>query len=125
MSKKKDRKRLWSLCILLSLAAAAISGCSGSGKNTSSGGGGGTEPDPDKVYDITYTGYWCYSDYEDGSFAEKMIEDALNINLTVEKAETTDTIDLLLASGEMPDCMWTEVLTLSWLQALELIRSIP
>ncbi len=125
MSKKKDRKRLWSLCILLSLAAAAISGCSGSGKNTSSGGGGGTEPDPDKVYDITYTGYWCYSDYEDGSFAEKMIEDALNINLTVEKAETTDTIDLLLASGEMPDCMWTEEKTLSWMQAQELIRTIP
>lgn len=125
MSKKKDRKRLWSLCILLSLAAAAISGCSGSGKNTSSGGGGGTEPDPDKVYDITYTGYWCYSDYEDGSFAEKMIEDALNINLTVEKAETTDTIDLLLASGEMPDCMWTEEKTLSWMQDQELIRTIP
>ncbi len=125
MSKKKDRKRLWSLCILLSLAAAAISGCSGSGKNISSGGGGGTEPDPDKVYDITYTGYWCYSDYEDGSFAEKMIEDALNINLTVEKAETTDTIDLLLASGEMPDCMWTEEKTLSWMQAQELIRTIP
>ena len=125
MSKKKDRKRLWSLCILLSLAAAAISGCSGSGKNTSSGGGGGTEPDPDKVYDITYTGYWCYSDYEDGSFAEKMIEDALNINLTVEKAETTDTIDLLSASGEMPDCMWTEEKTLSWMQAQELIRTIP
>ncbi len=125
MSKKRDRKRLWSLCILLSLAAAAISGCSGSGKNTSSGGGRGAEPDPDKVYDITYTGYWCYSDYEDGSFAEKMIEDALNINLTVEKAETTDTIDLLLASGEMPDCMWTEEKTLSWMQAQELIRTIP
>lgn len=125
MSKKRDRKRLWSLCILLSLAAAAISGCSGSGKSTSSGGGRGAEPDPDKVYDITYTGYWCYSDYEDGSFAEKMIEDALNINLTVEKAETTDTIDLLLASGEMPDCMWTEEKTLSWMQAQELIRTIP
>lgn len=125
MSKKRDRKRLWSLCILLSLAAAAISGCSGSGKSTSSGGGRGAEPDPDKVYDITYTGYWCYSDYEDGSFAEKMIEDALNINLTVEKAETTDTIDLLLASGEMPDCMWTEEKTLSWMQDQELIRTIP
>ena len=54
-----------------------------------------------------------------------MIEDALNINLTVEKAETVDTIDLLLASGEMPDCMWTESKTPSWMQEQELIRTIP
>lgn len=109
----------------LTLCAAVImSGCSGS-----FGGGskeaGSQEPDPDKTYDITYTGYWCFSDYEDGSFAEKMIEDALNVNITVEKAETPDTIDLLLASGEMPDCMWTEEKTPSWMQEQELIRTIP
>ena len=111
-----------SLCTTILLSA-----CSG-GSNTSSSGtssGDAVEPDPNKTYDITYTGYWCYSDYEDGSYIEKMIEDALNINLTVEKAETTDTIDLLLASGEMPDCMWTESKTPSWMQEQELIRTIP
>lgn len=102
--------------------AIALSGCSGSKDGTASGGGA---PDPDKTYDISYTGQWCYSDYEDGSFAEKMIEDALNINITVEKAETSDTIDLLLASGEMPDCMWTESKTPSWMMDQELIRTIP
>ena len=43
----------------------------------------------------------------------------------MEKAETADTIDLLLASGEMPDCMWTERKTPSWMQEQELIRAIP
>lgn len=104
----------------------AVTGCSGStGTDTVTSNGKSVEPDPDKTYDITYTGQWCYSDYEDGSYVEKMIEDALNINITVEKAETSDTIDLLLGSGEMPDCMWTEKKTPSWMQEQELIRTIP
>lgn len=104
--------------------AMVLSACSGAAKEADSTGEG-TQPDPDQTYDISYTGQWCYSDYEDGSFAEKMIEDALNINITVEKAETSDTIDLLLASGEMPDCMWTESKTPNWMQEQELIRTIP
>ena len=120
--KKTGKKVLpLTLCVVL-----VLSGCSGSSnKAASAGGEGKADPDPNKTYDITYTGQWCFSDYEDGSFAERMIEDALNINLTVEKAETVDTIDLLLASGEMPDCMWTESKTPSWMQEQELIRTIP
>lgn len=119
---KKTMKRVLPLTLC---GIVAISGCSGSSKSVSGSGDGSVEPDPNKTYDITYTGQWCFSDYEDGSFAEKMIEDALNINITVEKAETADTIDLLLASGEMPDCMWTERKTPSWMQEQELIRTIP
>lgn len=124
-------KRKLSMLLALTLCGSLmLSGC-GSSENqnaqtSGSGAASGTaEPDPDKTYDISYTGQWCYSDYEDGSYVEKMIEDALNINLTVEKAETSDTIDLLLASGEMPDCMWTESKTVSWMQEQELIRTIP
>lgn len=36
---------------------------------------------------------WSGADYEDGSYIETMIEDALNVDITVEKAETNDTID--------------------------------
>ena len=118
---KKTRKKTIPFILCGTMAMAGCSGPSGTGSQ----GGGGGEPDPDKTYDISYTGQWCYSDYEDGSFAEKMIEDALNINITVEKAETSDTIDLLLASGEMPDCMWTESKTPNWMQEQELIRTIP
>ena len=57
------------------------------------------QPDPDERYSISYTGMWSGADYEDGSYIETMIEDALNVDITVEKAETNDTIDLLLASG--------------------------
>lgn len=123
--KKKTARRALPLALCTALAASGCAGCAG---GTSTSGGGAkenAEPDPNKTYDISYTGQWCYADYEDGSYLEKMIEDALNINLTVEKAETSDTIDLLLASGEMPDCMWTESKTPKWMQAQELIRPIP
>lgn len=107
-------------------ATMLLSGCSKSSDTSAvSTGGGSKEPDMEKTYDISYTGHWCKADYEDGSYVERMIEDALNINLTVEKAETKDTIDLLLASGEMPDCMWTEEKTASWMMDQELIRMIP
>ncbi len=124
---RKHIKRVLAAGLWVSLV---LSGCSGaSGGSGSSGeskkGGISGEPDTEKTYDITYTGQWCYADYEDGSYVERMIEDALNINLTVEKAETSDTVDLLLASGEMPDCMWTEVKTPSWMREQELIRTIP
>lgn len=123
-------KRKVSMLLSLALCGSLIlAGCGGADNGVPASGNGESaqiaEPDPDKVYDISYTGYWCFSDYEDGSFVEQMIEDALNINITVEKAETSDTIDLLLASGEMPDCMWTESKTVSWMQEQELIRTIP
>ena len=118
------RKKMIKKALPITLCASVVMAGCGSSQKTGSAGSS-TEPDPGKTYDISYTGQWCYSDYEDGSFAEKMIEDALNINITVEKAETADTIDLLLASGEMPDCMWTESKTPNWMQEQELIRTIP
>ncbi|MDE6202811.1 MAG: hypothetical protein K2G19_04975, partial [Lachnospiraceae bacterium] len=120
---KKRIEKISAAVLCVTLLLSGCSGSSGAGASASAGGSG--EPDPDKTYDISYTGQWCFADYEDGSYVEKMIEDALNINLTVEKAETTDTIDLLLASGEMPDCMWSEVKTASWMREQELIRTIP
>lgn len=123
---RKNRKRVIAAMMCTTVTAAALAGCSSSSGGSSSGEGSGSrEPDPDKTYDISYTGQWCNADYEDGSYIERMIEDALNINITVEKAETTDTIDLLLASGEMPDCMWSGVKTPSWMMEQELIRTIP
>ncbi len=119
---KKNRRIL----AVILCATMLLSGCSKtSDRSAVSTGGGSKEPDMEKTYDISYTGHWCKADYEDGSYVERMIEDALNINLTVEKAETKDTIDLLLASGEMPDCMWTEEKTASWMMDQELIRMIP
>ena len=82
------------------------------------------QPDPDERYSISYTGMWSGADYEDGSYIETMIEDALNVDITVEKAETNDTIDLLLASGEMPDCGWFNK-TVNWMYEQELARTIP
>ncbi len=84
-------------------------------------------PQPeDKTYDITYTStWWCDSTYEHGGYIESMIEDALNINLEVKPLDTTTTQDLMLASGEMPDCMWTSSKTPAWMYDNELPRTIP
>lgn len=115
------KKKTWKKAAALAAAAATAA----SGMAVSVSAADVPQPDPDKRYEITYTGYWCNSDYEDGSYIETMIEDALNIDITVEKAETADTIDLLLASGEMPDVMWTESKTTNWMYEQELVRPIP
>lgn len=115
------KKKTWKKTAALAVAmATAVSGMA-----VSASAAEVPQPDPDKRYELTYTGYWCNSDYEDGSYIETMIEDALNMDITVEKAETSDTIDLLLASGEMPDVMWTESKTASWMYEQELVRTIP
>lgn len=128
------KRKLASLLVEVILCGSLlVTGCSGQsqgsvgdqdGSQAAVNEDGIPQADPDKRYDISYTGYWCFSSYEDGSYVEKMIEDALNVDITVEKAETSDTIDLLLASGEMPDCMWIDK-PVDWMQEQELIRTIP
>lgn len=110
------------VCLFLTgiVAATALTGCGSSSEN---GGSSSAKKDGEKTK-ITYTGYWCDADYEDDSYCEKMIEDALDIDIEVEKAETNDTIDLLLASDEMPDCAWLDKEP-SWMYEQELVRTIP
>lgn len=118
------------LCCSMVFTGCAGQAESGAGESASDSAGdavnenGIPQPDPEERYDISYTGYWCYSSYQDDNYVEKMIEDALNIDITVEKAETSDTIDLLLASGEMPDCMWIDKEP-GWMYEQELVRTIP
>lgn len=121
--RKRKKIRTKQMTAIVMSTVFVLSGCSSASDANSTSSSG--ESDSEKAYDISYTGQWCNADYKDGSYVERLIEDALNINLTVEKAETTDTIDLLLASGEMPDCMWSVVKTASWMMEQELIRTIP
>lgn len=114
------KRKVVSLLLLGTMAATTVlSGCGGS-KGSDKGGKKGD----DEKMSLSYTGYWCNADYEDDSYVEKKIEDALNLDITVEKAETSDTIDLLLASGEMPDCAWLDK-TQDWMYEQELVRTIP
>lgn len=112
------RKVVSLLLIGTMITSAMLSGCGSKGGSDKGGDKEG------KRIPLSYTGYWCNADYEDGSYVEKMIEDALNLDITVEKAETSDTIDLLLASGEMPDCAWLDK-TPDWMYEQELVRTIP
>lgn len=76
----------------------------------------------DEFFEITYTGYWSDDTYEDESYCENLLEDALNIELEV--VTTSNNLDSILATGQMPDCMWADY-TVAYMQEQELIRSIP
>lgn len=57
--------------------------------------------------EISYWGYWC-ANATDGNYCEKLIEDALNINIKAVNISQNDSdqVNLMLTSGEMPDCGW-------------------
>lgn len=95
------------------LSMTILSGC---GKETADG--------QEKVYEITYTGYWSDDTYKDENYVENMIEDALNIELSVVKTADESTLDTLLATGQMPDCMWCDK-EVAFMQEQELTRNIP
>lgn len=74
---------------------------------------------------ISYYAYWCGA-LDPGSYVETFVEDHLNMNIEVRKVSHTDkeAVNLMLASGEMPDCGWFEH-TYAQMEDEELIRSIP
>lgn len=110
------KKRVVSLLLAGLLCVTSFAGCGSKG--------GDKKGESGEREQLTYTGYWCNADYEDGSYCEKMVEDALDIDIKVEKADTADAIDLLLASGDMPDCAWLDKEP-DWMYENELVRTIP
>lgn len=74
---------------------------------------------------ISYYAYWCGA-LDPGSYVESFVEDQLNMNIEVRKVSHTDkeAVNLMLASGEMPDCGWFEH-TFAQMSNEELIRPIP
>ena len=85
--RKRKKIRTKQMTAIVMSTVFVLSGCSSASDANSTSSSG--ESDSEKAYDISYTGQWCNADYKDGSYVERLIEDALNINLTVEKAETT------------------------------------
>lgn len=81
----------------------------------------GAEEEP---MELTYTGWWSDSDYQHGNYVETMIEEALNVDITVITNEDGATIDLMLAAGDMPDMMWGGK-GVDWMYDHELVRPIP
>ncbi len=79
----------------------------------------------DEIPTVSYYAYWCGT-LEPGSYVESYLEDRLNMNLDVRKVNHTDkeAVNLMLASGDMPDCGWFEH-NYTQMNDEELIRSIP
>jgi len=82
-------------------------------------------PDPNTKYEISFYSFWC-GEVEDDNYVEKLIEDALNIELTVRKVnhQNAEQVNLMLASGDMPDVGWYTKTPEEMLDE-ELIRTIP
>lgn len=74
---------------------------------------------------VSYFAYWCGALEPDG-YVESYMQDKLNMEIEVRKVNHTDkeAVNLMLASGDMPDCGWYEH-SYSQMADEELIRSIP
>ncbi len=74
---------------------------------------------------ISYYAYWTGA-LDPGSYVETFVEDKLNMNIDVRKVTHTDkeAVNLMLASGNMPDCGWFEQ-TAAYMAREELTRPIP
>ena len=116
------KKKVVSLFLVTTmLTVTVLSGC-GKKSDASAEGSAGNNSMED-FYKITYTGYWSDDTYEDESYVENMLEDALNIELEVVAADNSN-LDSMLATGQMPDCMWCDK-EVAFMQDQELIRNIP
>jgi len=83
-------------------------------------------PDPNTRYEISYLGPWM-TDMEDDSYVEKLIENALNIELKpVKTLNGGEGVSVLVASGSLPDCMWlNDPGPNDFYYKQELVRKIP
>ncbi|MEN6313805.1 MAG: DUF3502 domain-containing protein [Clostridiaceae bacterium] len=81
---------------------------------------------PQEKIKISYWGYFC-GDIVDDNYCDKLIQDTLNIELETKKVDHTkqEQIDLMLASGDMPDCGWFTYEPSYLYKAQELTRLIP
>ena len=74
---------------------------------------------------ISYYGYGLGA-LDPGSYCELFVEDGLDMDIELRKVSHTDkeAVNLMLASGEMPDCGWFEH-SIDQMEDEELIRYIP
>lgn len=70
---------------------------------------------------------WNCGDIEDGNFVEKKLEEKFNLEIKVKKVDLSKSqqVDLMLASGEMPDCGWLFKGARDMHYDQELTRTIP
>ena len=86
------------------LAATLLAGCGQTASGSKASGDGSKTEEP---MEITFVSWNCGEIVED-NWAEQKIEEALNIELHTKVVDLSQTQqrDLMLASGEFPDCGW-------------------
>jgi ABC-type glycerol-3-phosphate transport system substrate-binding protein len=104
------------LFVSLFLLSAAMVSAGGGQEGTASG-----EP-----LEISYYGYWM-GDIVDDNYCETLIQDALDIEIIARKVNHAqkEQVDLMLASGDMPDCGWFTYAPQYMYYEQELTRTIP
>jgi ABC-type glycerol-3-phosphate transport system substrate-binding protein len=115
--------------LILSVISACVSGTKtpDSTKDDTKGSEiGDSLIDPSKKIEISYYSYWC-GDIVDGNYCERLVEEALNLEIKAKKVNHTkkEQVDLMLASGDMPDCGWFTYNPQYMYYEQELTRLIP
>lgn len=127
MTKKLRTIFCLALVFVMTLSATACSGKNTNGKEDGKQENEALKEDPlSKSYNISWISNNC-GQIEEGNIAQKMIEEKLNIKLTTKKVDILQQqqVDLMLASGEMPDCGWIISKAPADLYDQGLTRSIP
>lgn len=103
MNLKKCTGAFLAFAMVLSLTACTKP----SDSSSSVPGTASSSPKEAEPMEISYVSLYC-GEIEDDNWAEKQIQDALNIELKTKKIDISQAqqLDLMLASNEMPDCAW-------------------
>lgn len=80
----------------------------------------------DKFYEISWVAGKC-GDIEEDNYCQKWLEEKMNIKIKTKKIDINNSqqVDLMLASGEMPDCGWIHSKSAQELYDQKLTRTIP
>lgn len=114
------KKRILSTLLVASMTAGLLAGCGNSDEktNTSSAASSASSVENSAAssesatetlepMEISYVSWFC-GDIEEGNYAEKLLEEALNIDLKISKVDISNAEqnNLMVNTGELPDCNW-------------------
>ncbi|MEG0692736.1 MAG: hypothetical protein RR444_06605, partial [Oscillospiraceae bacterium] len=120
-------KKLLATLLSFLMIATALSGCSDKpdAQTSSKDSSPVSDAKPEVKQEISFYSYWC-GELDDGSYVEKLIEDAVGIEIKVRKVDNNnpDQVNMMLASDDMPDCGWFDKYPAEMYKQ-ELVRNIP
>ncbi len=97
---KKNMSRTISLALVIVMMTTLLAACGGSASSTASSG-----KETESKMELTW--YNINPPYENDTWGEQTFEELFDVDVKIVRAETEDELSTLLASGEIPDVIFT------------------